>query len=58
MRVMKTVSTTLNPEANCQDCDWEWPVSSVTLEEVRAHVKATKHSVLVVARTVAKYEPR
>jgi hypothetical protein len=58
MRVVKVFSATLNPEADCQDCDWEWPIGERTLTEVRIHVKATNHKVIVTSRTIARYEQR
>lgn len=58
MRVVKTLSIALNPEARCDDCDWEQSPSKTTLSEVRAHVKATEHKVVVTSRTCSRYEPK
>ena len=55
-RVVKVFQAQLNPEAECENCDWEKPIGQRTLQEVRAHVKATDHKVIVTSRTVARYE--
>ena len=55
-RVIRTFNASLAPEANCDDCDWEWPISRRTLEEAKAHIRETDHKVIVTSRVIAHYQ--
>ena len=48
-RVLRELSVTALPRAECQDCDWTWYESRLTREEAKAHARNhIGHRVVVV----------
>ena len=55
--VSRTSTFVAYPEAECNMCEWEYPVARTTRREAKAHVRETGHQVTLTITGWDIYRP-
>jgi len=55
MRVIREISATYEPRAECSECDWEHGYGRSARNEAKWHVRSTGHLVIVVTEKREAY---
>jgi len=55
---VKQTEMTMQPWAECEECDWGSEYSALTRDRVKSHVRATGHRVILIAEKHARWGPK